>query len=522
MLLVHPPACRSTEPPLGVARLAGFLRANGASVECMDLNQEGLEYLLGLDAPALAPGDTWSRRAFKGRAANASALRDPSTYANASRYGRAVADLARALAVTSNGLRAGVEVGLADYRDEGLSPLRKLDLVAAAAQSGESPFAALFEARLAAFLDGRDGEEPGQEAPLVGISVNFLSQALPAFALAGIVKTRWPDAKVIMGGGLITSWILQGRIEAGETFSGSVDGLVPGRGEEALALLAGLHPPFRPSPPDFSDFLGLGYFAPTRIIPFNFSLGCPWKRCSFCPERAEDAPYHAVPIQEAHAEVETLAGRYDPGLFHFTDNEIAPLYLRGLATKAPGLPWYGFARFGSLLEDPAFCRELAASGCRMLQLGLESGDQEVLDSLSKGTSLAGIDRCLENLKEAGIGTFLYVLFGTPSECRASAMRTRDFLARRASFVDFLNVAVFSMPLTGPEARTLETRPFYEGDLSLYCDFVHPRGWGRSEVRKFLARDFEADPAIKGILQRCPPVLTSNHAAFFLPGPAYEH
>jgi hypothetical protein len=506
MLLVHPPACRSTEAPLGLARLAGFLRTNGLSVECLDLNQEGLDYLLCLEAPAVDAADTWSRRALKGRAGKAADLRCPAAYASPGRYGRAVADLSRALAVTSRSLAPGVEVGLADYHDEGLSPLRKTDLVAAADRPGASPFRAFFEDRLSS-LGPQD---------LVGISVNFLSQALPAFALAGIVRTRWPAAKIVMGGGLVTSWILQGRITPEEGFSGHVDHLVAGRGEEALAALCGLPPPWRQAAPDFSDFKGLGYFAPTGIVPYNFSLGCPWKHCSFCPEKAENSRYQSVPTDRAHQEVAFLADRYGPGLFHLTDNEIAPLHLRALAAEAPGRPWYGFARFSPLLEDPGFCRDLAASGCRMLQLGLESGDQSVLDSLCKGTELAGIDRALRALDEAGIAVFLYVLFGTPAEDHDAALRTRDFVASRAGLVDFINVAIFNMPVTSPEAAGLSARPFYEGDLSLYCEFSHPRGWNRGEVRRFLSSEFEAEPAIKAIIRRTPPVFTSNHAVFFLP------
>ena len=504
MLLVHPPACRSTEAPLGLARLAGFLRANGIEVHCLDLNQEGFEYLLGLEAPDVGPEDTWSRRALKGRAGKVRDLVDAATYGNPGRYGRAVADLSRALAVTSRSLSPGVEVGLADYHDEGLSPLGKEDLVAAAERPGASPFRAFFAEKLSS-LGPQD---------IVGISVNFLSQALSAFAIAGLAKARWPAAKVVMGGGLITSWILQGRIMSEEDFSGHVDHLVAGRGEEALAALCGAAPPYRQAPPDFSDFLELGYFAPTRIIPYNFSLGCPWKRCSFCPERAENNRYQSVPTDRAREELSFLSERHEPGLFHFTDNEIAPLHLKSLAANPPGRPWYGFARFSPLLEDPDFCRDLAASGCRMLQLGLESGDQSVLDSLCKGTDLDGIDRALRALDEAGIAVFLYVLFGTPAEDHDAALRTRDFVASRAPFIDFINVAIFNMPVTSPEATGLEARPFYKGDLSLYCEFSHPRGWNRGEVRRFLSSEFEVEPSIRAIIQRSPPVFTSNHAAFF--------
>ena len=46
--------------------------------------------------------------------------------------------------------------------------------------------------------------------------------------------------------------------------------------------------------------------------------------------------------------------------------------------KPAGAPWYGFVRVTRRLADEDFCRALKLSGCVMLKLGLESGDQGVL------------------------------------------------------------------------------------------------------------------------------------------------
>ncbi|HEY5975875.1 MAG TPA: radical SAM protein, partial [Geobacteraceae bacterium] len=164
--------------------------------------------------------------------------------------------------------------------------------------------------------------------------------------------------------------------------------------------------------------------------------------------------------------------------------------------------------------DPAFCRALRRSGCAMLKLGLESGDQGVLDRLDKGIDLAMAARALQNLREAGIGVYLYLLFGTPAEDEAAARRTLTFVRHHHQAITFLNLAVFNMPLGGEEAATHGTGPFYAGDLSLYTDFRHPAGWGRQQVRRFLADEFNRDPAVAAILRRDPPLFTSNHAPLF--------
>jgi hypothetical protein len=81
-------------------------------------------------------------------------------------------------------------------------------------------------------------------------------------------------------------------------------------------------------------------------------------------------------------------------------------------------------------------------------------------------------------------------------------------------IDFLNLALFNLPVAAPEVRVLDTTPFYTGDLSLYTDFVHPRGWDRRNVRQFLDREFKRHPAVQKILNRHPLFFTSNHAPFF--------
>ncbi|MFZ4618797.1 MAG: B12-binding domain-containing radical SAM protein [Rectinemataceae bacterium] len=509
MILVFPPGARSTEPPPGIARLAGFLRRNGLEACPLDLNQEALEWFLGPAAegsPALKPRDA---RALGNRRRNAESLWSYPAYQSIDRYKRAVLELSHSLKILS--APYGAEFGLADYREESRSPLRKADLRAAAADWEHCLFRSLFEERIGAAI--KDGREPA----ILGISLSFLGQALPAFALVGLVRARWPATRIILGGGLVSSWIAQGSLAADEAFGGLVDALLPGPGEVSLSAWLGLSTPILDGPAVFDDFLGLRYLAPGRIIPYNFSSGCPWKRCSFCPEKAEDSRYRGTRHETATMELHSLVAQYGPTLLHITDNEISPLYLRALANDPPGVPWYGFARFTALLGDRAFAGRLAASGCVMLQLGLESGDQAVLDALDKGINLTMIDHALEALADAGIAVYLYALFGTPAEDRDAAFRTRDFLASRADRVAFLNNAVFNMPISGQEARMLSTKPFYEGELALYCEFAHPRGWNRPEVRRFLAGDLARTPEIAAILARNPPLLTSSHAAFFLEG-----
>ena len=540
-------------------------------------------------------GNTWTKRAVRNLPRHLLSLRSWPLYGHADRYRRAVADINRVLAGASSQVsfardenqvfnptptptlslmgrdllrRPGISskdreafrprqdnsrqvtVSLADYEDAALSPLRSADLRQAAAQPERNPFYHYFRARLMSLLEEQNRE-------IIGISVNYLSQALCAFALIGVIRSMLPHCKIILGGGLVTSWlrqpqwrrtcggnravmttelgadVLSSQSGGNNPFTGLVDNLVAGPGEEFLIYLASKEsrqissdddskdlsysdlatPPetsmFTVPCPDYRSFPWELYMSPGAIIPYSASTGCYWRRCRFCPETAEGNPYRPLPVKKVLADLARLKDESKPVLIHFLDNAISPVLLAALAEQRNRVPWYGFVRITEEMADPAFCRRLHAAGCVMLKLGLESGDQKVLDVLEKGISLQTASRVLRNLKEAGIGTYVYLLFGTPAEDRSAACRTREYVVANSPWIDFLNVAIFNMPVFA--AVDLVTRPFSTGDLSLYTDFEHPQGWNRREVRRFIAEEVRKHPAIAAILNRVPRIFTSNHA-----------
>jgi radical SAM superfamily enzyme YgiQ (UPF0313 family) len=299
-------------------------------------------------------------------------------------------------------------------------------------------------------------------------------------------------------------------------FKGLVDHLVAGPGEEPLLSLTGVMQSKKIHyKPNYDSLYLRDYFAPGLILPYNASDGCYWNRCSFCPEKAEGNRYVAIPNEEVILDLYHLVDKQKPVLIHLLDNTISPSLMKAISKHPPGVPWYGFARITRHLTDPDFCSALKRSGCVMLKLGLESGDQSVLDNLQKGVNLGETSSALMNLKEAGIATYVYLLFGTPPEDLIAAQKTLEFVVKHHHCIGFLNLAIFNMPINGPETQQLETKFFYEGDLSLYTSFDHPKGWSRQRVRQFLDKEFKRHPAISAILRRDPPVFTSNHAPFFV-------
>ncbi|MCP4136047.1 MAG: radical SAM protein [bacterium] len=500
MILIHPPVAKAGEPPAGLAKLAGALRAHSVQCDIIDANLEGLLYLMENQADAT---DTWTTRARANLSGNLAAIRNRKTY-HINRYIQVATELNRVLAMA--GRPSGVHITLADFRDEELSPVRSADLIRAAEEPERNPFYPYFSKRFSEETLNGD----------VGFSLNYLSQAITTFAMIGWIRKKNPGVKIVLGGGLVTSWMRSPRWT--NPFTGLVHTMVPGSGEQQLLTMAGIeetdlcgrHYTF-----DYDLFPRDRYLSPGFILPYSASRGCYWNSCLFCPEKAEGNEYTPVPAKTAINEIKILAHKYRPGLIHLLDNAVSPKLLRAIGENPLPAPWYGFTRVTRDLEDLAFCRSLRESGCVMLKLGLESGDQGVLEALHKGITPDQASRALKNLREAGIAVYCYFLFGTTAETRREAESTLEFVARHKDCIGFLNLAIFNLPAYGPGVEALEVDQFYEGDLSLYNSFEHPEGWNRNLVRHFLEKEFKKHPAVAEILRRNPPFFTSNHAAFFV-------
>jgi len=511
MLLIFPPVAKPGESPAGVAKLAGALKAHNIPCTILDANLEGLIWLLNARGDA---SDTWTRRAVKNSARNLAALRDPRTYRTPDRYNRAVQDTNRVLFAASR--EFGAIVNLADYQHEHWSPLRSADLIAAAEDPEKNPFFLYFSERLPKVFEQTLSQQrhQGEAHPAIGFSLNYLSQALCAFAMMGFIRKQFPGIRLILGGGLVTSWAQAPGW--GKPFAGLVDHLVTGPGENALLTLLGVSDIKHDAAlPDHCSLSVDSYLSPGFVLPYSASSGCYWRKCSFCPETAEDNPYQAIPAPRALDDLKELTTGLKPVLVHLLDNAVSPALMRSFADRPLGVPWYGFARISRELLDLEYCHALKRSGCVMLKLGLESGAQRVLDALQKGIDLQTASRVLSNLRKAGIATYVYLLFGTPAESEEDAGKTLEFTVRHHDSITFLNLAVFNMPVCAQEAGDHASELFYDGDLSLYTGFRHPRGWDRKQVRRFLDAEFKRHPAVAAILKRDPPVFTSNHAAFFV-------
>ena len=507
LVMIHPPVSLPCEPPPGLALLAGRLGAAGVRVQVVDACAEALHRMLS-GVPDEAAGDITGRRALRHRERALAQLRGPEAYRDMGRHRSAVDTLRRVLALAAAG--AGARIDLGDFQDRTLSPFFHEHLLEAARVPERWPFSA--------YLRELAREVAARAPRAVGISINYLHQALPSMALAGALREACgPGTPILAGGGLVTCW--RGRLEAG-ALGPAVDRLVFGDGTPALLETLGLDPEqadLLGARPDFSWAPWGRYLAPGPVATMTTSEGCFWGRCRYCPEaelrQRSLTLHHGEALPRVMDDVYRQTGA---SLVHLTDSAVPPASLELLARQAWTGRWYGFTRFHPLLTRLDFCRGLRRSGCVMLQLGLESGSPRVLRRLNKGINLRQASEALEALAGAGIAVYLYVMFGVPGEEREDALKTLEFVASHAPHVGYLNTSLLNLPLSSPEEHDMARRP-YPGapDLSLYEEFTHDQGWDRRAARAFLEREFARAPEIAPILRRTPAVFGANHAPFMV-------
>ncbi|OEU74821.1 MAG: radical SAM protein [Desulfuromonadales bacterium C00003093] len=530
ILLIQPPVVKATEPPLSLAVLTAALQKQGHPVTVVDANLDAFLYLLSAEQlTALSgPNPTTSiHRALRHRQASLDLLRSPAAGTSFARYSTAVRHLNRLLTLWCRDDKAE-RLTLGNYRNQQYSVFAPDDLQKFVNGTARTLFRRYFQEQLLPQF----AQSP---AKLIALSINYLHQALPAFELAGLLRRQFPAATLVAGGGLITSW--QRPLRQLNLRLPPFDHLVFGPGEAPLVSLAteqaggeyfladagniGFCPDF--------DFARLGeYFSPEPVLPVSSSRGCYWQNCLFCPEAVAPVhPYRAFAPEDFPLLLSALSKQHKVRNFHLTDNAIPVNILRGLAARRDdlqGLRWFGFVRFEPILENGDFVQQLSQAGCRMLQLGLESGSQQVLDRLGKGITVASAKKILGNLHEAGIAAYVYIMLGTPGETEADAEMTLAFLEAEAEKIAFLNISIMNLPrssgmLDDPaqygmtEAQLQDDR----SELGLYQRYQVSGDWDRSAARRFLHKRLLGSAVIRERVNRKPPMFTSNHSLFFLNG-----
>ena len=243
------------------------------------------------------------------------------------------------------------------------------------------------------------------------------------------------------GEGELTVPEIIGRLEAGQSLAGVLGvafrrggGIVNNPPRPLIEDLDALPFPAR-------DLLGEAdrYLPPPgtyRRKPVTVMLtarGCD-RNCLFCfqIDRHRRAGVRGVrfrSVENVLAEIEhCLALGYRE--IKFLDDTLAADYERALRLareiKARGLDFSWFASACVNQVDEPLLRAFKEAGCWAILFGGESGAQEKLNAVRKGSTLAQIRAAVRAAKAAGLRVSMPFMFGIPGETYADALKTIDF------------------------------------------------------------------------------------------------
>jgi radical SAM superfamily enzyme YgiQ (UPF0313 family) len=234
------------------------------------------------------------------------------------------------------------------------------------------------------------------------------------------------------------------------------------------------------------DLVALGRYAlplvNKRYVIVETSRGCPYS-CDFCVAPIHQG--HKFRERTATALVDEIERSYrELGVeFFYLWGDTVTLNVKSfalfcdelIARKLP-IQWFGNARADNL-TDPAFVHRLKRSGCWMLALGIESESDAVRKDMAKRLERQKIQAAFRNMREAGIRSFAFFIFGYPGETPATMEQTIDYaIALDPDFANFYP----AVPYPGT--------PLYEKCLR---DALLPAGagedWPKMEYSYYLLR-----------------------------------
>lgn len=579
VLLVFPPQGHPTQPYLALPSLKAWLAQHGFS-DCTvwDLNLEAYDHLVsnerlelalqrirtradawGLDSRAQLSGEDvsrfrlWADALASGPyvAAHAdeakAAIRDPQSFYDRARYLWAMKTFEAGLKLISTEHHPAL-LSAHNYT-QSTSIDSSEDLFAGVDSAHDNMFREFFEQHA---LPRIAAEQPD----VLGISVTYGSQMVPALTLASMVKARWPGIHITLGGGML-AYVGHRLAHAGPLFdrcdsiivyegerpllqlcqalaaSGGASGSAPDlsgvsnllyRGSDGSASTNGdLTPlPIDELPtPDFSDLPLHGYFSGELVLPIAPARGCYYEKCGFCTLYTAIGPtFRERSVERLAEDLTTLVARHGTPYFYFIMDDLPPLMAKRIpaAFERAGLDirWWCDARMEERIFHPASLKALYDAGCRKLMYGFESGSQRVLDLVEKGTDLVEAERVLRNSHEAGISATLYTMVGLPTETREEADLTRAFVVRNADVIGEISLQMFNLDMVSPmyaepgrfgiarvldDPRELAPGEAPQQDLARYLEHESVSGMTRDDVRtaflSVLGAASDALPALRG-------------------------
>ncbi|HJP68757.1 MAG TPA: radical SAM protein [Sphingomicrobium sp.] len=302
----------------------------------------------------------------------------------------------------------------------------------------------------------------GDPVTAIALTVMPGPQLVSAVPISKTLKARFPYIPIIWGGNFgslypepvlnacYVDWLVRGQGE--QTFLELIEAIGGRREPAKIAGLAYRRPdgshhiaPERPwrgpgelPPPAYHKIEVAEYLRPTilgrRSGVYQASIGCPFG-CNFCGVISVFGRREKVQAPQRTAEhLAYLARCHGMDSVHFYDNNFflnEPHALEIAAAFRPlGLSWWCEARVDTLtrFKDETW-QALKRAGLTMIFCGAESGSDEVLAKMNKGTTTDQIVYTAAKCREHGVIPEFSFVFGDPEEPEREIENTLSFIRR---------------------------------------------------------------------------------------------
>jgi anaerobic magnesium-protoporphyrin IX monomethyl ester cyclase len=209
----------------------------------------------------------------------------------------------------------------------------------------------------------------------------------------------------------------------------AIPGLVSRNGDTVVTA------PPRPPPDDYDalPFPAWDLFRPVDTIPLITHRGCPF-RCVFCSHNSGFKPRYRTP-ENVLDEVEEVLARFRPKRIRIEDETfglhmgrtkaiLEEIISRGLHRR---ITFSAQTRVDRVDEE--FMRLLKTANFETLELGVESGNPEVLLKTQKGITLEQVEHAVALAKANDLRVWCKFILGHPDETHDTIRDTIDFIAK---------------------------------------------------------------------------------------------
>lgn len=172
-------------------------------------------------------------------------------------------------------------------------------------------------------------------------------------------------------------------------------------------------------------------FTPT--VPLRTARSCSFS-CAFCNYPFLAGPLSLKSLETLEAQLKALQAAHVKNVTFIDDTFNVPLprfknICRLMIKHQFDFNWFSFFRCANA-DDEAFDL-MQESGCKGVFLGIESGDQTILNNMNKYATVEKYKNGIHKLNERGIVTFVGLIAGFPGETSETIQNSMNFIRETA-------------------------------------------------------------------------------------------